>query len=377
MNNKTITVIHFVHTLYGGVANVATGLINFQYTLGYKTILAYCHYDTAIESQLNHCCEKLEVHIPSYPGASMLFGMRVSEVYEEYLKTHRDEFVVVHVHNVQTLGSFGNWKSIPIICTLHGFNCPHRSIKKIFSDYLYKHTLKKLLKYNKRITSVSKAIVEADECKNIRGRERISVIHNFAQVDINKRTHQATFNVGHVGDLSYEKGWDTVWNAYALLPEKYRAKIRLYAAGKEADYTGEWIRNEAQRIGSSNMVSYEGYIPNAKRDFISKLDLLVLASRNEGLGLVQIEAMGYGIPVLGRNTGGICEVLRDGYNGYVIIDEKDLSDRIMMLFENHDLYANLSRNAIRTYQEKFTTEIIMKKYQNIYDTVFNEYHMNN
>ena len=177
--------------------------------------------------------------------------------------------------------------------------------------------------------------------------------------------------------MSYEKGWDTVWNAYALLPEKYRAKIRLYAAGKEADYTGEWIRNEAQRIGSSNMVSYEGYIPNAKRDFISKLDLLVLASRNEGLGLVQIEAMGYGIPVLGRNTGGICEVLRDGYNGYVIIDEKDLSDRIMMLFENHDLYANLSRNAIRTYQEKFTTEIIMKKYQNIYDTVFNEYHMNN
>ena len=51
------------------------------------------------------------------------------------------------------------------------------------------------------------------------------------------------------------------------------------------------------------------------------------ASRNEGLGLVQVEAMGYGIPVLGRDVGGITEILENGYNGFVIEDEYDLATK--------------------------------------------------
>lgn len=373
MKQKKITVIHFVHTLYGGVANVAAGLMNHQHVNGIKTILAYCHYDNSIESQLNHDCEKIKISMASIPGFSMLLGMKVFKVYTEYTRTHQDELVIVHAHNVQALGCFANWKKIPIICTLHGFNCPQKSHRKLFSDFLYRRTLTKLLKYNKQITAVSKAIVDADECKRITNKSKITVIHNFTEVDIyDKRLHNF-FNVGHVGDLSYEKGWDTLWSAYKLLTAEERANIHLYAAGKESDFSAKWLSDEAQIIMANNSVYYEGYVANAKKDFISKLDVLVLASRNEGLGLVQIEAMGYGIPVLARDTGGICEVLVDGFNGFVIKDEYDLCRRIKELYSDGECYLRLSQNALNTYREKFCTEVIMDKYKVVYKKLIEEY----
>lgn len=365
--------MHFVYTLYGGVANVAAGIINYQHTLGYKTILAYVCYDSAIESQVNHECEKIHVRMPKIPGASMLFGMKVLKIYKNYVKKHPEEVVIVHVHNVQTLGYYANWRKIPIICTLHGFNCPQKSIRKYFSDYLYKETILKLLNYNKKVTAVSRAIVEANELKRIRSKDKIRVIHNFAQVDMKDKREHSTFNIGHVGDLSFEKGWDTLWKAYTLLSENDRNNIFLYAAGKEADFSLEWIRREAEKIRGLQNVIYEGYVANAKKDFISKLDILVLASRNEGLGLVQIEAMGYGIPVLGRNTGGICEVLQDAYNGFVIKDEFDLRDKIVKMHDDRELYMRLSHNAKKTYIENFTMETIMKKYKAVYDELLETY----
>lgn len=372
MKENNITIIHFVFTLYGGVANVAAALINYQYSKGYKVVLAYNEYDAAIEEQLNVPVEKIKCPMRGYPGESMMFGMNINRVLKKYKKDHPLEKIIIHAHNVQTIGAFANIKKLPIICTLHGFNAVTKSRKKMISDFLYRKTLNKLLKNDKSITAVSHAIVESDECKKVKNHDKISVIYNFAIVDETMKKIHKTFNIGHVGDLSNEKGWDTVWKAYGLLPSEYRRNIYFYSAGKESDYTKQWIDDNLKGVEYKNHIIYDGYVKNAKEDFISKLDLLVLASRNEGLGLVQIEAMGYGIPVLGRNTGGICEVLKDGYNGFVILDEKDLCEKIKLLYDDRELYNQLSRNAQITYKTKFSRDIIMKEYQKIYDDIIRE-----
>ncbi len=373
ITKEKITVMHFVYTLYGGVANVATGLINYQHSIGLKTVLVYCEYDQAIESQLEFKCEKICVRMSKLPGSSMMFGMHINKIYNEYKHNHIDEFVVVHVHNIQTVGAFTNLKGIPIICTLHGFNCVNKSWRKPFSDWLYRKALSNLISHGNKVTAVSKAITDAKECQKVKGNAQIHVIHNCADVNLlDKKIHKG-FNVGQVGDLSYEKGWDTFIKGYKLLPEEYKKDIRLCSAGNEADFTAEWIDNEIKSGCLGDNVYYAGYVDNAKKDFISEMDVLVIASRNEGLGLVQIEAMGYGIPVLGRNVGGICEVLKNKFNGYVINDEMDLSRRIVELYEDKELYSKFCRNAINTYKAKFTREIIMYKYLTIYNELLNEH----
>jgi glycosyltransferase involved in cell wall biosynthesis len=369
MNNKNITIIHFVHTLYGGVANVAASLMNYQHSIGYKPVLVYCVYDSAIESQLDFQVEKIPCQLRGFPGETMMFGMQIEKIYNSYKKAHPDEIVIVHAHNVQTVGAFCNLKNIPMICTLHGFNAANKSKRKIVSDFLYRTTITKLLKHNKKITAVSQAILNAEELKSIKGAEEITVIHNFSQVNPDNKKEHTLFNIGHVGDLSYEKGWDTFWKAYHLMPTEYKEKIRIMSAGREMDYSAEWIKEQTKDMPYAENIVYSGYVKNAKEDFISQLDILVLASRNEGLGLVQIEAMGYGIPVLGRDTGGICEVLNDGYNGFVIENEQELCEKFMRLFDDKKLYEALSENASATYSTKFTKSVIIEKYNKIYNQI--------
>ena len=127
--------------------------------------------------------------------------------------------------------------------------------------------------------------------------------------------------------------------------------MRLMAAGKETEiFSYEKMEQLISENNLCGLVECLGYISCAKDTFIPQLDILVLASRNEGLGLVQVEAMGYGIPVLGRDVGGITEILENGYNGFVIEDEYDLAQKISLLATDRELYKRLSANARETYE---------------------------
>lgn len=230
---------------------------------------------------------------------------------------------------------------------------------------LYTFALKRLIRYNKKITSVSRAIV--DYYANSIDKRKIEVIYNGCFIDINKRSKQQKFIIGHVGNLSMAKGWDTLFNAFVLLPDDQKKEMRLMAAGKETEmFSYEKMNQLISKNNLCGLVECLGYISCAKDTFIPQLDILVLASRNEGLGLVQVEAMGYGIPVLGRDVGGITEILEDGYNGFVIKDEYDLAQKISLLATDKELYKRLSVNARATYESKFTLEKMCDEYKNLY-----------
>ena len=100
-----LTVIHFVHTLYGGVASVAANIINYMQENGNKCVIAYSVYDPAIESMIDIPCEMIKVDAMNFPGSYMIFGMGIHKVYRHYCQKHKDEKVICHVHNVQALGS--------------------------------------------------------------------------------------------------------------------------------------------------------------------------------------------------------------------------------------------------------------------------------
>lgn len=367
---ENITVIHFVHTLFGGVANVAANLIRYQKTLGWKTVVVYVNYDENYPLLVGKDTELVKFAEKDFPGFFMCFGMDVNKFYTRYKKGHPSENVVCHIHNIQALGAFGNWSKIPLICTLHSLNGRDKSIRKLISNKLYRTALMRLLKNKKKITSVSNAIVK--EYAKIPNADSISVIYNGTEIDASKRNKQEKFVIGYVGNLSYAKGWDTVFEAFCKIPKEIRKNMILKAAGNEAEFTFDMIRKMAEDNGIEQQIECLGYVGNAKDEFISKLDVLVLASRNEGLGLVQIEAMGYGIPVLGRDVGGICEILKDDYNGFIILTSDGLAEKIQILYKDRMVYTKLSNNALATYNSKFTQKIMCEQYKKMYLEVFEE-----
>lgn len=99
-----------------------------------------------------------------------------------------------------------------------------------------------------------------------------------------------------------------------------------------------------------------------------------LASRREPFGLVILEAMALGTPVVATRTGGIPEIVQDGENGLLVEpgSPEQLAAAICRLLEDESLAKALARNARERVQHSFTLERFAEDYRTLYHRVLNE-----
>jgi glycosyltransferase involved in cell wall biosynthesis len=112
----------------------------------------------------------------------------------------------------------------------------------------------------------------------------------------------------------------------------------------------------AGRLGVARNCVFTGLLPHPKvLSGMAGAWATVVPSRNEAFGLVNIESMAVGVPVIGSNTGGIAEIIRDGEDGFLFPpgDHKALAKRMMELMENEDLRAKMAANARRRFLDHF------------------------
>lgn len=359
---KNKVVIHFVHTLHGGVASVVATLVNKQLENNIIPIVVYVNYNETFDNMLIKPIKKIKVDMKNILGYSMLFGMRIKKTYLRIKKEYEESEVIVHAHNVQTVGIFSNLKNIPIVCTLHSIRGNEKGIRNFISDILYRKILYNISKNNGKITSVSNAI------KQFYGKNKfeIEVIYNGVD-NLYFRKKQNKFTILHLGNISTAKGWDRTCQAFSLISKEIRKNMEFIFAGKlSSEYTLEKINTILKEKKIDKESKYLGFINNAGKILVPRADILVLASKNEGLGYVLIEALSQGIPIIGTATGGIVEVIENNYNGYLITDEKDIKNRILELYYDKELYKRISENALISYQKKFTSKVMYEKYLAVY-----------
>lgn len=117
-----------------------------------------------------------------------------------------------------------------------------------------------------------------------------------------------------VGRLSKEKGYSHLLNAFSRLKKICHARLVVLGEGKEE----ENIRNICRELGVSDDVSFLGYMDNPYK-YMKHSAILVLPSLYEGFGMVIVEAMACGLPVIAtRSYEGIEEIIEDGINGLLV-----------------------------------------------------------
>ena len=121
-----------------------------------------------------------------------------------------------------------------------------------------------------------------------------------------------SWRLGYVGRVESRKGLDTAVEALALLPEE--ATLTIVGDGDEA-YAAE-LGERAAKLGVASRVRLERGVPRAELPAAyAACDVLVFpVTWEEPWGLVPLEAMGVGRPVVATGTGGSREYLRDGEN---------------------------------------------------------------
>jgi glycosyltransferase involved in cell wall biosynthesis len=83
---------------------------------------------------------------------------------------------------------------------------------------------------------------------------------------------------------------------------------------------------------------------------LSAADVFVLPSLSEGLGLVTLEALATGVPVIATRVGGIQDILIDGYNGLLVEprDAKSLAKAVLRILSDASLKNRITKAGLKT-----------------------------
>lgn len=157
----------------------------------------------------------------------------------------------------------------------------------------------------------------------------------------------------YVGRIAPIKGLETLLDAVVQLRARGSA-VRLLIVGGEADEPSDGheaeIRRRVDGLGLREVVRFVGAQPQeALRDFYVAADVTVLPSYYESFGMVVLEAMACGSPVIASRVGGLTTTVRDGVTGFLVPDGDAgaLAERIQTLVGDDDLRFRLGREGVQ------------------------------
>jgi len=129
--------------------------------------------------------------------------------------------------------------------------------------------------------------------------------------------------------------------------------------------------NLESRVEFAGRVSNKVLITWYQKASVFVLPSISVDGQTEGLGVVLLEAMKAGVPVIGSKIGGIPDIINDGVNGFLVPPEDPvvLSDRIIWLLENYEIRRNIARAGLETVKEKFGWENIGRQFVEVYDQI--------
>lgn len=123
----------------------------------------------------------------------------------------------------------------------------------------------------------------------------------------------------YVGRIEPLKGLDILIKAVSMLHDAANAKLIIVGGGLEDDAEMERLKNLASELDIINMVSFTGAVSQERLPtYYSAADVFVLPSWYESFGLVALEAMSCGTPVVVSRVGGLRTFVENGKTGYLV-----------------------------------------------------------
>jgi glycosyltransferase involved in cell wall biosynthesis len=268
---------------------------------------------------------------------------------------------IIHCHLSYPAGFLGTIiqrrEKIPCVLTEHTW------IKKYFRSIIHKICVLYTLKHCSCIVAVSRAL--GDDI-NRYSKRQVHVIPNV--IDMNKFSLPSPvrvdkkLNIGILGGMgNYRKGVDILIKAVSLLKDM---EMTVHIGG-DGKFLGNF-RQMANELEVDGKCLFYGEIkPENVQEFYSKLDFYILPSRDETFGVVVIEAMASGLPVIATRCGGPEEIITKE-TGILIEKENplELAQAIRSLAGNLGSY---NRNDIRNYVlEKYSQDCFIESLSELY-----------
>jgi glycosyltransferase involved in cell wall biosynthesis len=293
----------------------------------------------------------------------------------EIMKVRPD---IIHVQGIGKYYSFPILKecSNPVILTVHGIihqeSKSWRGLLGKYRGYVGRHLEKNMLNRAKYLIAVS-PYVKRTIAPMTAG--DISVIYNsldeiFFSINKNEVPNRILF----VGGIEERKGLHVLIDAIAAIKQTIPA-IKLHIVGgiRKASYYNDLL-NQIVNLGLQDSIVFKNHLSNSElMQEYSEAALFVLPSKEESLGVVLLEAMATGTPIVASNIGGIPDIIEDGQNGYLVNygDSQAMASSIIKLLSDDKLRGEMGAKG-KEMAKNYVPHKIAMEHLSLYKRVFRE-----
>lgn len=249
---------------------------------------------------------------------------------------------------------------------------------------IFKVTRFLIAKYSSVAVAVSEAVKE-NLLSSGYFKDNAKVIYNGVDSDYFNPQNDCTylydeFNIprgskviGMIGRVNAIKGQNDFLKAANIIMSKHKDVYTVFVgdAFEGEEWRVENLKNNISKSPYKDRIIMQGY--RTDNQFIHNLfDIYVMPSvQPDSLPTVVLEAMATGKPVVGYRHGGICEMVKDGYNGFLaeVGNPEDLAAKIECLLCNDELRKVMGERARKRQIEMFSLDSYISNFSKLYDSL--------
>ncbi|MEM2154083.1 MAG: glycosyltransferase family 4 protein [Nitrososphaeria archaeon] len=168
-----------------------------------------------------------------------------------------------------------------------------------------------------------------------------------------------------VGRLTPQKGCEYLIRAMPYVLGKYNAKLVIVGDGPSRGF----LESEVNRLGLLGRVIFTGFLPDDEMiKLLKSADVLVVPSVYEPFGIVALEGMAAGVPVIASDVDGLSEIIEHQVNGIKVFprDPYSIYWGIDTILSNPSLAESIKKRAKESVDKKFSWNVIAEKTIEIY-----------
>ncbi|WP_455392251.1 glycosyltransferase family 4 protein [[Eubacterium] cellulosolvens] len=279
---------------------------------------------------------------------------------------------LVHGHSMYSFG-YALTKKLPYIATLHGtqYNefknsllygaSPNHIITDFSSMLMERYSGKRadrviVVSHENRRDVISQYGIPEEKIITIPNGVTVS---RFQPSTCNSKT------IIFVGRLHERKGIDKLLESFSkVLDVEPEAVLKIVGSGEDESRLKQLATK--LKLGSKNL-QFLGFVPEKDLPGIySSSSVFVLPSYYEGFGIVLIEAMSAGLPLISVRTGGATEVIQEGKNGY-LVDYDNMHEALQKLLIDKSLRVQMGAASRKKVEKEYTWEKIASDVIKVYE----------
>ncbi len=303
-------------------------------------VLFITHPNAAINATITHH-EYALTHLKQLGSWDVMAAKRLQQIIQRF----GADFIITHGNRALQLSAKAKLPDVKIIATSHNYNMQHLKLADgVFC--ITQHMLQQL-----RTTA---------PIFNERNSFHIPNMLPNLQKYQHKHWHNP-IRIGAIGRMVEKKGFDVLIKAIARLREKLpETPFELWIAGDGEERAK--LEKISKELRLENIINFCGWVNNAA-DFYAQIDIFCMPSLDEPFGIVLLEAMNAGLPIIATKTIGPSEIILHNQTGVLVEigDAEAICTALLSMIENRNEAQQMAKTAYDEVNKHYNKQIIANK----------------